>query len=161
MISDTDVIDAARRLVAAELAPPSRIAHGALLVVASAMTIVILSLLVTEPALPARTLAAFVGLATIGAAWSAYAAWALARRHVLYGRQRVVAGWIALAAATIFSLGGLAIGIWAAQPAGLVAGMSGIPFVVGAALMLAKAHRSVSLLTGRLRMIEAQAGARA
>ena len=159
MMSDTDVIDAARRLVAAELAPPSRIAHGALLIVASAMTVAILSLLAKEPALPTRTIAAFIGLTLIGIAWSVYAVWALARRHVLYGRQRVAAGWIAVAAATAFSLGGLAVGIWAAQPAGLVAGISGLPIIVGAALMLAKAHRSVTLLSGRLRMIEAKAGA--
>lgn len=153
MTTDADAIAAARELVAAELAPPSRIAHCALLGVASAMTITILSVLLTEPALPARTTAAFVGLTMIGLAWIAYALWALARRHVLYGAQRVVAGWIALGAATAFSLGGFAIGVWGGQHAGLVAGASGVPIIVVAGLMLSQARRRVTILANRLHVI--------
>lgn len=157
MTTDADVIDAARRLVASELAPPSRIAHGALLGVASAMTLTILSLLLTEPALPARTTAALIGLTMIGLAWSGYALWVLARRHVLYGAQRVVAGWIALGAATVFSIGGLAVGVWGAHPAGLVAGISGIPVAAAAALMLSHARRRVTMLADRLHVIKMEA----
>lgn len=157
MTTDAEIIEAARRLVAAELAPPSRIAHGVLLGVASAMTLTILSLLLTEPALPVRTAAALIGLTVIGMAWSGYAFWALARRHVLYGAQRVVAGWIALGAATAFSLGGLAVGIGAGQPAGLVAGVSGVPTVIIAALMLSQARRRVTILADRLDVIRAGA----
>jgi len=52
----------------------------------------------TEPELPPRTQIAFGAFVVIGLAWAAYGSWALARRTPLFALDRVVAGWLALAA---------------------------------------------------------------
>jgi hypothetical protein len=63
----------------------------------------------TEPALPARTRAAFALLMVIGLAWTFFGGWALTRRTPLYARDRVVAAWIGLGAWLVFAAGALAI----------------------------------------------------
>lgn len=56
------------------------------------------SLWATEPGLPPHTAAAFALLVLAGLGWAGFAGWALSRRAPLYARDRVVAGWVALAA---------------------------------------------------------------
>ncbi|WP_343518558.1 hypothetical protein [Sphingomonas sp.] len=153
--TDRDAYDAVRRLADAQLAPASRIAHGALLAAALAMTVVIASLGLTEPDLPPRAGLAFAVLAAIGAGWTGYAAWVLTQRRVLYVRQRIVAGWLAVTFTSIFTLGAFAFGVAAAQPAGLVAGGLGLMLMAAALLLLARARRRLAALTARLRQLEA------
>lgn len=160
-VIDTDARDAVGRIADAELSPASRIAHGLLLAAALAMTVVIVSLWLTEPALSPRTSFAFAVLAAIGASWTGYAIWVLTQRRVLYARQRVVAGWLALAFTSIFTLGAFAIGIAAHIPAGFAAGGLGLMLMAAAALLLLRARQRLAALTGRLAQLESARGARA
>lgn len=153
--ADREAYDAVKRLADTQLSPGSRIAHGALLAAALAMTVVVVSLGLTEPDLPLRASLAFAGMAAIGAGWTGYAIWVLTQRRVLYARQRVVAGWLAVTFTSIFTIGAFALGIAAAQPAGLVAGALGL-LLGGAALqLLSRARRRLAALTARLHQLEA------
>lgn len=152
---DVDAIDLARRIARAELSIQSRIAHGALLAAALAMTMVLAALLLTEPDLPLRTRAALTVLAMIGAIWTGYAAWVLTQRRVLFARQRVVAGWLALIFTSVFTAGAFAIGIAADVPAGFAAGGLGLALVAGSGLLLARARQRLAVLLDRRRALEA------
>ncbi|MBE8522456.1 hypothetical protein ILP97_34045 [Amycolatopsis sp. H6(2020)] len=63
----------------------------------------------TEPGLPPRTEVAFAVLVAIGLAWAAFGAWAVTRRAPLFARDRVVAGWLGLAAWLLFTVGAVVI----------------------------------------------------
>lgn len=154
-VTDTDAHDAIRRIADAELSPASRIAHGLLLAAALAMTLVIVSLGLTEPDLPLRTKAAFAVLAAIGAGWTGYAAWVLTHRRVLFARQRVIGGQLAVTFTSIFTLGGFAIGAGAGIPAGFVAGGFGLALIAVSLLLLARARRRLAALNDRLKQLEA------
>ncbi|WP_447726918.1 hypothetical protein [Sphingomonas koreensis] len=147
--------DAVRRIADAELSPGSRIAHGLLLAAAAAMTVVIVSLALTEPNLPPRASIAFVVLAAIGTGWTGYALWVLTQRRVLYARQRVVAGWMAVTFTSIFTAGSFALGLAADLPAGMMSGTLGLVLVTASALLLARARQRHAALTDRLRQLEA------
>lgn len=152
---DGDAIDFARRITSAELSLQSRIAHGVLLAASLAMTMVLVALLLTEPELPLRTRAALTVLAMIGATWTGYAAWVLTQRRVLFARQRVVAGWLALIFASIFTAGAFGIGIAADVPAGFAAGGLGLGLVAASGLLLARARSRLAVLLDRRRALEA------
>lgn len=66
---------------------------------------------VTEPGLPPRTKVAFAVLIAIGLGWTAFGTWAVTRRTPLFARDRVVAGWLGLAAWLLFTVGALVITI--------------------------------------------------
>lgn len=156
---DASARETARRLADAELSPGSRIAHGALLAAALAMTVVVVSLGLTEPDLPHRAGIAFAVLAAIGAGWTGYAIWVLTQRRVLFARQRVVAGWLAVTFTSIFTSGAFALGLAADVPAGLVAGGLGLMLMAAALLILSRARQRLAALTARMRQLEAaQAG---
>ncbi|MEU8076841.1 hypothetical protein AB0B31_15490 [Catellatospora citrea] len=57
----------------------------------------------TEPALPGRTQLAFGVLVLIGLGWAGYGGWVLSRRTPLFALDRVVAGWLALAASGLLA----------------------------------------------------------
>ena len=159
MTIDQDIaaVESLRRLADAELSLPTRIGHGLLLLAALGMTVAILSLWLTEAALPARTQAAFGVMVPIGTAWVVYAGWVLARRRVLFARHRVVAGRMALLFATIFTAGALALGIATGSPAGFLAAALGMGMVVAAYALLAAARRRVAALARRLELLEGRA----
>jgi hypothetical protein len=118
---DPGAVAALERLARTELSRGSRLGHVVLALVASTMTTVVVALWLTEPALPARTSAAFGLLTAIGLGWVAYSAWALRARRVALARQRVVAGRLAFAFTGVFAAGCLVLGltttIQAARPA--------------------------------------------
>jgi hypothetical protein len=118
---DPSAIASLERLARTELSLRARLAHVLLALVASAMTIVVVSLWLTEPALPARTATAFGMLTAIGAGWTAYSVWVLNARRVMLARQRVVAGRLAVAFSGAFAAGCALLGataeIAAAWPA--------------------------------------------
>lgn len=58
-LPDPSIVAGLERLARTELSLGTRLAHVLLALVASAMTIVVVSLLQTEPALPPRTMTAF------------------------------------------------------------------------------------------------------
>ncbi|MGW5745529.1 hypothetical protein [Amycolatopsis sp. NPDC003861] len=63
----------------------------------------------TEPGLPPRTKVAFAVLVVIGVGWAAFGTWAVTRRAPLFARDRVVAGWLGVAAWLLFTAGVLVI----------------------------------------------------
>jgi hypothetical protein len=72
----------------------------------------------TERGLPARTQAAFGVLVVIGLGWASFGAWAVSRRTPLFARDRVVAGWLGMAAWAVFAVGALVVA--PSVPVGLV-----------------------------------------
>ena len=93
------------RLARTELSRGARIAHVLLALVASALTIVVASLWLTEPSLPLRTSIAFALMTAIGLSWVVYSVWVLSARRVMFARQRVVAGRVAVTFCGVFSVG--------------------------------------------------------
>ncbi|MEV4143919.1 hypothetical protein AB0J40_09645 [Amycolatopsis sp. NPDC049691] len=63
----------------------------------------------TEPGLPPRTVVAFAVLVAIGLAWAVFGTWAVARRAPLFARDRVVAGWLGVAAWLLFTAGAVVV----------------------------------------------------
>ncbi|WP_422058577.1 hypothetical protein [Sphingomonas sp.] len=144
------------RILSAELSPRPRVAHALLLAAALGGTVVTLSLFITEPDLPLRTRAALAVLSLIGMGWTGYALWVLTQRRVLYARQQVVAGWMAVAFTSVFSLGALAIGIGSGMPVGFVAAAMGVAMIGAALVVLSRARRRLATLTAKRRALETQ-----
>lgn len=57
----------------------------------------------TEPALPVRTQLAFGALVLMGLGWGGYGVWVLTRRTPLFALDRVIAGWLGLAATVLLA----------------------------------------------------------
>lgn len=142
------------RLLEGELSLRSRLAYVALMLASSAMTVVILSLWVTEPALPLRTTVAFAAMTAIGGSWIVFAGWVLARRRVLLGRDRVVAARMAIAFTSAFALGALLAFYTTGGPAAFAALLMGLVLLAAAIAMLLRARRRVARLTERRDAIE-------
>lgn len=134
----------------------SRIGHLTLLLVATGASVALASLLVTEEGLPLRTTAALAALLMINLSWATYAAWVLAARRRMLFNHRVVAGWIAVAAAATFSLGAAAIGATTRVAAAYPAAGSGLIFLAIAITMLVRAKRKFRALQLRRSEIEAR-----
>ena len=115
------------RLTRTELSRAARLGHVLLALAASALTIVIVSLWLTEPALPLRTQIAFAAMTAIGLGWTAFSLWVLNTRRVMLARHRMVAGRLAVAFSGVFATGCLALLVTgqsaAARPA-LVMGLA-------------------------------------
>lgn len=131
---DPKVLANLERLARTELSFRVRMGYVLLVLVASAMTIVVVSLWLTEPALPARTQTAFGVLAAIGLSWVAYGLWVLRARRVMLAQQRVVAGRMATLFSAAFLAGTLLLALTtmpAAWPAAAMAlAMLGVAVVV-------------------------------
>jgi hypothetical protein len=148
-----------RRLLDAELSLRSRIAHVALLLAAAAMTVVVASLWLTEPALPTRTTAAFAFMTLIGLSWMAFSGWVLTRRRPLFGRDGLVAGRMAVAFSSTFAGGALAVGYSSGGTAPFAAAAMGLVLVAAAVMLLVRALRNVAQLTKRREALERDLGA--
>jgi hypothetical protein len=145
---------AVRQLADAELSVPSRLGHVALLLAALGMTAVVVSLWLTEPALPLRTHVAFGVMTAIGVSWSAFAIWVLTSRRVLFARQRIVAGRMAVTFAAVFTIGALAIAAATGAAAALAAAGTGVMMVAVAVVILRRAHRASARLIARRDALE-------
>jgi hypothetical protein len=148
------VVQDLRELTAAELSLPSRWRYVSLLLVAAAMTALVIALLLTEPKLPTRTSIALAVLAVIGASWITFAAWVLSRRRVLLGSHRVVAGRMAVTFSTVFTIGALALGVAMSNPAALAAAAMGAAMLALAVVMLNRARRRFASLSDRRAELE-------
>lgn len=144
------------RITAAELSPVARLGHVALMLVAAAMTIVVTSLLLTEPALPTRTSAAFAVMAVMGLSWTAYAGWALTHRRGLLANLRVVAGRMAVTFTMVFVLGALALALVAGKTSLYLAAALGSAMLLIAVGLLMRAKRDVAALQARRHALEAE-----
>lgn len=101
----------------------------------------------TEPALPGRTHLAFGALVALGLGWAGYGAWALTRRTPLFALDRVIAGWLAVAATGLLTAGTAAVaatrGTWAGTAGVAVAATLAVLAV--AVLLRARADRAALL----------------
>ena len=151
--------DEIRRRLAGELALPSRLGHTLLLLAGLGAAGVTGALLLTEPALPARTRLAFAVMVVVGLAWAALAAWVLARRRVLLATHRVVAARLAIAVTTLFTAGAAALGASGA-PGGWAAAGVGVAMLGAALLLHRQARRRVAALARRRDEIARELAAR-
>jgi hypothetical protein len=145
----------ARARMRHELSVPVRLGYAALAAAGLSMAGLALSLLLTEPVLPARTQVAFGAIAAAGLAWAAYAGWVLRWRRVLFARHRVRAAQLAVAICGIFFIGALIAG----RPAGAAALVNG-GLTLAAAAWYLRARRRVAALETRQRELERLTGGR-
>src|SRR3954468_12578141 len=92
-----------------ELSTGSRLGHTAVGVAGLGMAALALSLLATEPVLPARTQAAFAVIALGGLAWAGFALWVRPRRRVLLASHHVAASALATVISAVFLVGAIAL----------------------------------------------------
>jgi hypothetical protein len=151
-------VEELRRLLDAELSRPSRFRYVALLLASVTMTIMIASLWLTEPALPTRTQVAFALMTVIGLSWTAFAVWVLTTRRVLFGRDSVVAGRLAITFTTTFVIGALTLGYMSGGTAPYAAATMGLGLLAGAIALLVRAQRRVACLTTRREALERELG---
>jgi hypothetical protein len=148
------------RLARTELSDTARLAHVLLVLVASAMTIVVVSLLLTEPALPTRTIVAFGLLSLIGAGWVAFGIWVLRARRVMLARQRVVAGRLAVAFAGTFTVGCVALAAATAVPAAWPATGMSLVLLASALIVWRRAEADHAALLARRDSLEREVTSR-
>jgi hypothetical protein len=142
------------RLARTELSLGRRLAHVLLALVASAMTIVVVSLLLTEPALPPRTMTALALLAVIGLGWVGYSVWVLSSRRVMLARQRVVAGRLAVAFAGTFTGGCVGLAFTSAAPAAWPATAMSVMLLAAALALWRRAEAAHAVLLARRAALE-------
>jgi hypothetical protein len=143
-----------RKLSGGELSLEARLGYVALLLVAAAMTVVILSLWLTEPFLPARTQVAFGAMTLIGASWMVLSLWALSTRRVLYAKDRVIAGGMAVLFTTVFLAGAVALVVMANHRAAYGAAITGALMVALALRVWMGARRRFTMLSARRAELE-------
>ncbi|TMR94257.1 hypothetical protein [Nonomuraea basaltis] len=129
------------------MSPWKRVRGVAALVAGVAGTVFVSALWWSEPgSLPGRTQLAFGLFTAFCLAWACYGGWLLTRRAPLFATDRVIAGWLALAASAATTALVVAV---AAQPvAGLVGGGT---FVAVSAVLTVRAHARRAALLRRKR----------
>lgn len=143
-----------RELAGAELSLRSRVGYVALLMGAAAMTVVIVSLWITEPELSARTQLAFGVMSLIGSSWMALSTWTLRVRRPLFARDRVIAGRLAVAFTSLFAAAGVAAVIVAGNAASYGVLATGAVMLALAVQALNAARRRFASLTARRTALE-------
>jgi hypothetical protein len=139
-----------------ELSVKARLGYVALLLVASAMTVGVVSLWLTEPYLPMRTQVAFGAMSLIGGSWVALAIWALTTRRVLLARDRVIAGKMSVTFTALFFAGALALAVMSGTPAAFGAAATGAVMFGVALRVLSGARRRFAELAARRTELERQ-----
>ncbi|HEY6125636.1 MAG TPA: hypothetical protein VIV63_13375 [Steroidobacteraceae bacterium] len=147
-----------RKLAQGELSVRARLGYVALLLASSAMTVVILSLWLTEPVLPLRAQIAFGVMSLIGISWITLAIWALATRRILLARDRVIAGRMSVAFTALFLVGALAAVFMTFSAAAYGAAATGGVMFVVAMRVLAGAKRRFAELAARRAELEMGSG---
>jgi hypothetical protein len=150
--------EAVHRLVDAELSLRSRLGYVVLLLAASMMTAVVISLWLTEPALPRRTQLGFAVMTGVGSSWILFAVWVLAHRRPLLAGHALVAGRMAVAFTSLFVIGALAVARTAAGPAPYAAAGVGLVMAGCAFALLRRAHRTSARLVERRSALERELG---
>jgi hypothetical protein len=139
-----------RELTETTLSPAGRYAHVLLMLAAACMGVIVLALLLTEPALPLRTQAAFGTMLAVAASWVAYSAWALMHRRPLMLAHRVVAGWMAFAFTGLFTVAAFtAAAITAALAAAWAGSLGAVMWAAALGLLVHARHRQRALLARR------------
>jgi hypothetical protein len=143
-----------RQLAGGELSLKARLGYVALLLVAMAMTTVVVSLWLTEARLPLRTQMAFGVMSIIGASWVVFSAWALRTRRPLFARDRVIAGRMAVAFTSLFFAGSIAAVVLANNAAAYLVLFTSVAMLAAAVRVLAGARRRFADLLVRRRALE-------
>jgi hypothetical protein len=138
-----------RKLAGSELTMTARLGYVALLLVAAAVTTVIVALWITEPGLPARARWAFAVMSLIGISWIGLATWALTTHRPLAARDRVIAGWMAVTFTSVFVLGAGLATVMSQRMEGLRAVVLGLVLLAVAIRALRKARRRFAALRAR------------
>ena len=145
-----------QRLSRTELSRAGRIGHVLLALVASAMTIMIVSLWLTEPALPLRTQIAFAVLVGINVAWTAFSLWVLRTKRVMLARHRQVAGRLAVVFASVFTAGCLILAFTAKADAARPALAMSLVLLAVAAVIWRRAEIAYAQLVTRRTQLETE-----
>lgn len=151
---DPSLVARLERLARTELSFRARLAYVLLVLVASTMTIAIVSLWLTEPSLPVRTYAAFGMLTTIGAVWVAYGAWVLRARRVMLARQRVVAGRLAVTFTGAFTMACVLLAATTSVAASWPAAAMGLVLLIVAIALWRRAEVHWAALAARRDILE-------
>ncbi len=159
MTSQNESLAHVQKLVKEETSMKRRIGYIALLLAAAAMTTVIVALWATEPVLPLRTHVAFGAMSAIGLSWIALALWVLTTRRMLFALDRVIAGRLAAAFTSVFTLGALAMWIATASAAAAGALGTGVVMLIAALAALRNASRRFAALSARRAELERAVGA--
>jgi hypothetical protein len=154
------VVAELRRLTRTELSMGARVAHVLLALAASAMTIVVASLWMTEPALPPRTTTAFGLLISIGLGWVTFSIWVLRSRRVLLVRHRVVAGRLSVSFSSVFVLGCLLLAFASPGQAAWSASAMGVAMLVVAVVLWRRAEVAHARLVARRNVLERELNGR-
>lgn len=154
-------LSALQQLADRELSLKARVGYVALLLAAMAMTSIVGTLWLTEPSLPLRTQMAFALMSLIGVAWTIFAVWVLKFRRVLLAYHRVVASRMAVVFSSIVLLGGLSLGYVRGGPSAYALAITGGVMLATAIVLLLRAHRTVSQLVERRKVLERQLGSSA
>jgi hypothetical protein len=144
------------RLTRTELSRAARLGHVLLALAASALTIVVVSLWLTEPALPLRTQVAFALLSVIGVGWITYSLWVLRTRRVMLARHRMVAGRLAVAFSGVFTAGCLALLVSGQSAAARPALLMSLAWLAGAIVIWRRASTAHAKLLDRRAELERQ-----
>ena len=144
------------KLAHGELSVKARLGYVALLLVASAMTVGVVSLWLTESYLPMRTQVAFGAMSLIGGSWAALAVWALTTRRVLLARDRVIAGRMSVAFTALFLVGAIIAVMISGKAAAFGAAVSGVVMFIVALRVLSGARRRFAQLATRRAELERQ-----
>jgi hypothetical protein len=146
--------DTLLQMVKTELSTKARVGHVALLLLSTLMTTGIVSLWITEPALPLRTQLAFAVMTTIGVSWALFAVRVLTQRRVLFAKHSVVAGRMAVTFTATFVAGAVAVGYTTGESAGYAAAGMGAVLMVAAIVLLIRAQRELARLVNRRQTLE-------
>ncbi|MFF5208346.1 hypothetical protein [Streptosporangium sp. NPDC000396] len=133
------------------LSPRRRIRAVAALLTGLTGSIFVTALWSTEPGpLPGRTHLAFALLTLFCLAWTGYGAWAITRRAPLFALDRVIAAWLALAAALLMTV--VMVVIAATRGTGVfpILAVNAV-FVVVAVVLAVRAHARRAALLRRKR----------
>lgn len=149
-----------QHLAIAETSLRSRLAYVALLLASLTMTCIIGALWLTEPVLPLRVQLAFAVMVVIGLSWVVFAVWVLRQRRVLFARDSIIAGRMAVTFTTVFVAGALAVAYTTGASAAYVAALLGMLMLGAAAAMLRRGHRTFARLTERREALAQELGKR-
>jgi hypothetical protein len=134
------------RALSGTLSLRRRIAYVLLLLAGLSGAAFVGLLWITEPDLPPRTAMVFAALVVIGLAWAGYAAWALTRRTPLFALDRLIGGWLGVAATTLLTVATVVLTVVRNRVEPAAYAMAGTLLVVAVAHLVYAHSRRAALL---------------
>lgn len=147
------------RITERELSLNERYGHLVLMVVSLIFSVGLLSLLMSEPDLPARTRVAFWVMVVIGLAWVTFAIGVLLRRRPLLANREIIAGRMSVAFSALFTAGAMFAGYYIRSEPWTPAVGTGLTLTAIAVTLLVRAHVRRSKLRALRAQLEAEIAA--